>query len=590
MLNARTFARNAASSLLAAVVMAASLIVIAAPADALTFTVTTSADTVSATDGVISLREAVTRANTFAGNHRIVLAAATTYQLTRCGVGEEDLNRSGDLDYRGNSTLTIAAKGSTIQQTCVDGGGTPDRGGIETTNAAATLVANDLTITGAGLSAITAAGNLELDNATIYDNLGAFAGGAYVQGSATITDSTFSGNEAVIAGGGLTADFATITDSTFSGNTGGGYGGAMAVGELTLTSSTIDGNTARLLGSSSSGGGIYLGTGTITDTTLTGNTAEVSGGGIHAADEITISGSTIDTNSSDDDGAGLYAETDATVADSTLSNNVATDIGGGAYVLGTLDVDSTVVTGNTASAGGGLAAEGTLAVDSSTVNDNTASFIAAALASGSSDVVTLSSTISGNATAGIGPSVVAFNSLQLYSSTVSDNTGGAIAYVSAQAVNSTVSGNTNLGLAGPSIVTAFSTVTGNDVGVWQTDPSGTFLSLPSVMADNGADCLVSGIGFSSGYNYDTDASCGFTDSADTSGGSSPLLGTLADNGGGTETHLPDPSSPLVDAVPATFEFLGIPLCPGTVSTLATDQRGITRPQGSGCDIGAVELE
>ena len=52
------------------------------------------------------------------------------------------------------------------------------------------------------------------------------------------------------------------------------------------------------------------------------------------------------------------------------------------------------------------------------------------------------------------------------------------------------------------------------------------------------------------------------------------LGTLADNGGPTQTVALLPGSPAIDA--------------GN-TTLATDQRGVTRPQGSAADIGAFEL-
>ena len=55
----------------------------------------------------------------------------------------------------------------------------------------------------------------------------------------------------------------------------------------------------------------------------------------------------------------------------------------------------------------------------------------------------------------------------------------------------------------------------------------------------------------------------------------PLLGPLADNGGGTLTHVPLPGSPVLNAV-------------GDASCPATDQRGVARPQGTRCDIGAVE--
>ena len=55
----------------------------------------------------------------------------------------------------------------------------------------------------------------------------------------------------------------------------------------------------------------------------------------------------------------------------------------------------------------------------------------------------------------------------------------------------------------------------------------------------------------------------------------PRLDTLADNGGATETMALLTGSPAIDA--------------GDTETCAsTDQRGITRPQGEACDIGAFE--
>lgn len=61
----------------------------------------------------------------------------------------------------------------------------------------------------------------------------------------------------------------------------------------------------------------------------------------------------------------------------------------------------------------------------------------------------------------------------------------------------------------------------------------------------------------------------------------PKLGALADNGGFTQTHALLPGSSAIDAGDDTA-------CAdaGTVNHL--DQRGVTRPQGSQCDIGAYE--
>lgn len=58
----------------------------------------------------------------------------------------------------------------------------------------------------------------------------------------------------------------------------------------------------------------------------------------------------------------------------------------------------------------------------------------------------------------------------------------------------------------------------------------------------------------------------------------PKLGPLANNGGPTRTMALLSGSPAIDAVASS-------LCPPPV----TDQRGVTRPQGARCDIGAFEV-
>ena len=55
----------------------------------------------------------------------------------------------------------------------------------------------------------------------------------------------------------------------------------------------------------------------------------------------------------------------------------------------------------------------------------------------------------------------------------------------------------------------------------------------------------------------------------------PQLGTLADNDGPTNTHLPALASPAVDA--------------STLGSPNADQRGVTRPDGVARDIGSVEV-
>jgi len=83
-------------------------------------------------------------------------------------------------------------------------------------------------------------------------------------------------------------------------------------------------------------------------------------------------------------------------------------------------------------------------------------------------------------------------------------------------------------------------------------------------------------------------SLGYNLIGNTSGGSgfgmsdltnvNPLLGPLLNYGGVTQTQALLPTSPALNAVPTTGAG-----CP------ATDQRGVSRPQGGACDIGAYEL-
>ena len=74
-------------------------------------------------------------------------------------------------------------------------------------------------------------------------------------------------------------------------------------------------------------------------------------------------------------------------------------------------------------------------------------------------------------------------------------------------------------------------------------------------------------------NLTDDSSCtGFTFNVD------PKLDGIGRNGGPTETHQFRGSSVAIDAVP-----------PGECS-VSTDQRGVSRPNGEGCDLGALEVD
>jgi hypothetical protein len=121
------------------------------------------------------------------------------------------------------------------------------------------------------------------------------------------------------------------------------------------------------------------------------------------------------------------------------------------------------------------------------------------------------------------------------------------------------------------------TITGNAAeqgGGLFTEDSGSSTLTNSIVASNtaGSDC--SGSMASLGHNLDSDGTCGLSSPGDLTN-TEPLLGQLTNNGGATLTHALLPGSPAIDA--------GDPnACP------ATDQRGIARPSGTACDIGAFE--
>jgi hypothetical protein len=100
-----------------------------------------------------------------------------------------------------------------------------------------------------------------------------------------------------------------------------------------------------------------------------------------------------------------------------------------------------------------------------------------------------------------------------------------------------------------------------------------------IVADNSAptDANCNGDDATSlGHNLTDDTSCDFTATGDLVVADA-MLGPLQDNVGPTETHDLLPGSPAIDA--------GSVNCPPP----DTDQRGVVRPQGAGCDIGAVEF-
>jgi hypothetical protein len=261
--------------------------------------------------------------------------------------------------------------------------------------------------------------------------------------------------------------------------------------------------------------------------------------------------------------------------------------GGGIRNEGELTIEESIISHNRGSAGGGIFNDGRLALVNCTVSSNTAaggdSYLECSTGGGIKNMV-------GVAT--------------LINSTVSDNTarakGGGL-HIACQGtlvlVNSTVSGNNTTDDGGGvylngvgeftnSTIVNNSAHNGGGVYVRGTREVGLVRGLlnytNTIIADNTtsfvkygtADCFL-GDYASVGTNINNlvmDGSCDSAHSGD------PRLAPLDDNGGDTQTHAPSPASPVVDAIP-TDECI-----------VDTDQRGMSRPYGPGCDIGAFELQ
>lgn len=283
--------------------------------------------------------------------------------------------------------------------------------------------------------------------------------------------------------------------------------------------------------------------------TITGGqaTSGETGGGVKSHGPLTFTSSVVSRNSSTLTGGGisaLAAVSSLTLTNTTVSNNQATGGGGGIETAGNAILTNSTVSGNTSAAGGaGISAVGGVTLTGATISGNTA-------------------------TAG----------------------GGGIAASTITATNATVTGNT-AGVAGGGGFTAgtatlhYVTVTQNTAPNAANALAATLTSFASVIAQpqgGGANCLVTSPS-SQGFNFSDDTSCGFTAATDRQAAGDPALGGLANNGGPTATRLPLPSSPLIDAIPtASCQADG-------AAGVTTDQRGIARPQGAGCDIGAVEV-
>lgn len=312
----------------------------------------------------------------------------------------------------------------------------------------------------------------------------------------------------------------------------------------------------------------------------------VSGGDQHrvffiaSGAEVVISGLTVADGftdfpvggtETDGFGGGIFSLGSLTLEDSVLRDNFA-EIGGGGVsnAEGSLNVLRTTITGNSTAAGG--------------VGGGVDTF------GGQVDLV--ESTVSGNQAEFGGGTFNDGGEMRLASSTVSANGadfGGGISNAgNLVSVNNTISGNDattdggGIENFGGEATLVFTTVAENSAasggGVFN---DGDFTAKNSLVANSstGGNCAGGGTFSTPGANMATDNTCpGFDEVTP----SALALGPLDDNGGPTTTHALGDSSSAVDAAADCTDIDG-------TTNIDDDQRGVTRPQGSACDVGAFEL-
>lgn len=197
--------------------------------------------------------------------------------------------------------------------------------------------------------------------------------------------------------------------------------------------------------------------------------------------------------------------------------------------------------------------------------------------------------VSGGAVEALGGGLYVLGELTMVNSTVAENV--AESTVGLQEGGGILAGPATTEVATTSTAIVNSTIAENFVGTGGTgggifilNPAGGMIEPTSTLTNTivayneagEAEANCGPLTLTSKNDISSDGTCTFTDVASRSA-TDPLLGFLADNGGETDTLVLLPGSPAIDT--GTTEG-----CP------ATDQRGVARPVGAGCDIGAYEFQ
>jgi hypothetical protein len=471
---------------------------------------------------------------------------------------------------------------------------------------------------GVGVFIINAGATVAISGLTIEQGSSLLGGGIFNGGTLTLTNVTVSNNtQGTQLGGGIfNSGTLTLSSSTVSGNSAGfGVASEALIETISITSDVVTA-VVNSLTNLEKGTQIYVSG--VANSQFNGvftisapPRAKLGGGGVitwaqTAADASSSGGEIVPFRSGETGfGGGIYNYGEAgggrlTLTHSTVSNNsvnqglAGSANGGGIYNdQGIVTLTDSTVTSNTTPGlgfgfGGGIYDSGSLTLTNSTISDDSAPGGGGGIYVNSGTVTVSNSTVSGNSSNSTG------------GGSIGGAAGGGI-YINSGAVtvtNSTFAGNSTSGdggaifvlpRSGTSLSVTFSTIWNNQgsAGIFGVNALNV---KNSILANNSAGNNCSpGAGKSDGHNLSDDGTCSFlTGPGDLNkipAGLDP--GGLNNNGGPTQTVALLATSPAVNA---------IPLSPTNYCTdvngnpVTTDQRGVPRPQGSGCDIGAYELE
>jgi CSLREA domain-containing protein len=571
------------------------------------------ANCASTLQGRCTLRAAIQAANFLGGGeHLISLTAPGIFSLTAAGAGE-DAAATGDLDVNGAIvTITNASNGPIT----IDAGGADrvfDVGPMSPGQVSLTglTIQNGSASVGGGIK-VGGGSVLNLTNVTLTDNSATFQGGGlWNAGLATLTNSVVRSNSNTgfgpnTLGGGifnaktLTLNGVIVESNQILSGIAGGIANA-PTGNMTLVNATIRGNNAQM-----GAGSLSAGVATLDHVTVTGNHATLAEAGFANGGNALLANILVSRNSSADINGGLGNAGFMTVTNGLITGNTAATVNGGFANVGSSRLENVTISGNTASSVAGV---GNLCVVSA-INPNCAG-----------SLVMTNVTISGNHSIGDGGLTNAGLGGGLANGRIVTATNVTIASNDA----SVAGGNLVSGTKAIDVIQERGATLGRVLGLGapltltfpKTDPvtNGaieTTLVKNTIVANGaGGDCLPFALGgrpiLSLGFNLTSDSSCilvALTPAPDKKGVNPNLDSAVANNGGPALGDVRGPDSPSRGAVASD----DVPEAAGATMTQAlltgspainaipvtscpppgTDERGVARPQGAGCDIGAFE--